>query len=67
MARTRTRIRYSEITELTPLVLQTFIERVEIHDRDKPSSKNATQKISIWYVDLGLIENVPDAQSEQTA
>ena len=47
--------KYTDITELTPTVLNEFIQRIEIHAPDKSSGKR-TQQIDIYYNSVGVID-----------
>ncbi|MEA4969828.1 MAG: DUF4368 domain-containing protein [Candidatus Pelethousia sp.] len=57
--------RYTEINELTAEILNLFIERVEVGERDEKWSHIAPQEISIYYRDIGLMDNVAEQQEEQ--
>ncbi len=54
--------KYSEITELTAELLNIFIEKIEVSERSIKNSRNATQKISIHYRDIGLVWYHGDTQ-----
>lgn len=56
---------YTEINELAAEILNLFIERVEVGKRDEKWSHIATQKISIYYRDIGLMDNVTEQQGKQ--
>jgi len=49
--------KYTEITELTPTILNEFIQRIEVHAPDKSSGKRI-QQIDIYYNAVGVI-NIP--------
>lgn len=58
--------RYTDITELTPTIVNELIDRIDIHKRDKRHSKKAVQQIDIHYNFIGVvgeldIENVVTA------
>jgi DNA invertase Pin-like site-specific DNA recombinase len=55
--------KYTEITELTPTVLNEFIKRIEVHAPDKSSGKR-TQQIDIYYNAVGVIDIPPDEELE---
>ena len=59
---------YTEIKELTPEILRTFVKRIEIGDRGKKYSRNAPQEIKIYYRDIGLVDEFPQemAGGEET-
>lgn len=48
--------KYTDLQELTPEILRTFIEKIVIHERDKPYSKKAHQQIDIYFTHIGMIE-----------
>ncbi len=56
---------YTQINELTAEILNLFIERVEVGERDEKWSHTAPQEISIYYRDIGLMDNVAEQQGEQ--
>ena len=47
--------KYTDIQELTPEILRTFIEKIVIHERDKWHSKSAHQQIDIYFTHIGNI------------
>ncbi|MCL2856725.1 MAG: recombinase family protein [Oscillospiraceae bacterium] len=47
--------KYTDITELTPTILNEFIQRVEVHAPDKSSGKRV-QQIDIFYNAVGVID-----------
>ncbi|MDL2287925.1 DUF4368 domain-containing protein [Oscillospiraceae bacterium OttesenSCG-928-F05] len=49
--------KYTDITELTPTILNEFISRIEIHAPDKSSGKRV-QQIDIYYNAVGVV-NIP--------
>ncbi len=60
--------KYTEINELTSEILRTFIQRVEIGERSKKYSRNAMQEVRIYYRDIGLLDDMPEANNgEPTA
>lgn len=48
--------RYSEITELTPDILQLFIEKIVVGEKSQKYSRTAEQCIWIYYRDIGLMD-----------
>jgi hypothetical protein len=54
--------RYTEFTELTPQILNEFIERVDIHEKDK-SGEKTTQTVDVFFNFIGNF-NVPDDYDE---
>lgn len=59
--------RYTEINELTPELLRTFISKVVVHERDVKYSRSAEQKIEIHYAHIGAMEYTGDTGLERTA
>ena len=49
---------YTEINELTAEILNLFIERVEVVEREEKWSHTAPQEVSIYYRDIGLLDTV---------
>ena len=47
--------KYTDLQELTPEILRTLIEKIVIHERDKPYSKKAHQQIDIYFTHIGMI------------
>jgi len=47
--------KYTDITELTPTVLNEFISRIEVHAPEKIDGKR-TQQIDIFYNAIGVID-----------
>ena len=58
--------KYTQINELTPEILHTFIERIEIGEREQRYSRTAPQEIRIIYRDIGLIDEMPETMRAQT-
>ena len=56
---------YTEIDELTAEILNLFIERVEVGEREAKWSHTAPQEINIYYRDIGLLDSVAEQQEEQ--
>ena len=46
---------YTDITELTPEILHTFISKIVIHEREKKWSKSSSQQIDIYFNYIGSI------------
>ena len=59
--------KYTEIPELTAEILHTFIERIEVGEREERYSRTAPQEIRIVYRDIGLIDELPETMQAQTA
>ena len=49
--------RHAAFTELTPAILNEFISRIEVHERDKKRAKQAIQHIGIYFNHIGRFEN----------
>ena len=47
--------KYTDLRELTPEVLRTFIERIIIHERTAKHIKTATQQIDIYFRYIGKL------------
>lgn len=47
--------KYTDLRELTPEVLRTFIEQIIIHERTAKHSKTATQQIDIYFRYIGKL------------
>ena len=58
--------KYTEIPELTAEILHTFIERIEVGEREERYSRTAPQEIRIVYRDIGLIDELPETMRGQT-
>ena len=54
--------RYTEITELTPELLWTFIERIDIGERLGRYNRNGMQEVRIIYRDIGVIDSALSAE-----
>lgn len=59
--------KYSQIDELTSEILRTFIQKVTIGERSKKHSRNAVQEIKIYYRDVGLLDDAPEADAAEAA
>lgn len=53
--------RYTDIAELTPTVLNEFIQRIEVHAPDKSSGKRI-QQVDIYYNAVGVIDIPTDEE-----
>ena len=51
--------KYTEINELIPELLHTFIKRIEVGERAKKYSRTASQEIVIHYRDIGILDDMP--------
>ena len=59
--------RYTDIKELTPEILRTFVQKIVIHEREQKHTKNAPQQIDIYYRYLGSPADVDESEPEKTA
>ena len=57
--------KYDHIDELTPELLRTFVKRIEVGERAKRYSRDAAQKIKIFYRDIGLVDDLPQSMAEE--
>ncbi len=46
---------YTNITELTPEIVRTFISKIVVHERTQKRAKNAEQQIDIYFNHIGNI------------
>lgn len=51
--------KYTQITELTSEILWTFIERIEICEREEKHRHYTPQEVRIYYRDIGLLDEIP--------
>ena len=58
--------RYADFTDLTPTILNEFISRIEVHERDKKRAKQAIQHIGIYFNHIGRFENELTQLAEPT-
>ena len=58
--------RHAAFTELTPAILNEFISRIEVHERDKKRAKQAIQHIGIYFNHIGRFENELTQLAEPT-
>lgn len=47
--------KYTDLQELTPEVLRTFISKIVIHERSVKRSKHAEQRIDIYFTNIGIV------------
>lgn len=57
--------RYTEIPELTPEILRLFISRIEVGERSEKRSRTAEQSIRIVYRDVGVMDSVEPADTDE--
>ena len=58
--------RYAAFTELTPAILNEFISKILVHERDVKRSKYAVHRIEVYFNHIGRFENELTAQLEPT-
>ena len=58
--------RYADFTDLTPTILNEFISRIEVHERDKKGARYAIQHIGIYFNHIGRFENELTQLAEPT-
>lgn len=58
--------RHAAFTELTPAILNEFISRIEVHERDQKRARYAIQHISIYFNYIGKFENEVTQLAEPT-
>ena len=58
--------RYADFAELTPAILNEFINRIEVHERDQKRARYAIQHIGIYFNHIGRFENELTQLAEPT-
>ena len=58
--------RHAAFTDLTPTILNEFISRIEVHERDQKRARYAIQHISIYFNYIGRFENEVTQLAEPT-
>ena len=58
--------RYADFAELTPAILNEFISRIEVHERDQKQARYAIQHIGIYFNHIGRFENELTQLAEPT-
>ena len=56
--------KYTRIDELTPEILNAFVDKIVIHERGKKDKKR-TQKINIYYSYVRIVDIPTDEEMEQ--
>lgn len=54
---------YTKLDTLTAEMLNLFIERVEVGEREERYSRTAAQSIDIYYRDIGLLDNFAESEA----
>ena len=58
--------KYTDIKELTPEILRTFVQKIVIHEREQKHTRNAPQQIDIHFRYLGMLADVGESELENT-
>ena len=58
--------RYADFAELTPAILNEFISKIEVHERDQKRARYAIQHIGIYFNHIGRFENELTQPAEPT-
>ena len=58
--------RYADFAELTPAILNEFISKIEVHERDQKRARYAIQHIGIYFNHIGRVENELTQLAEPT-
>lgn len=58
--------RYADFAELTPVILNEFISKIEVHERDQKRARYAIQHIGIYFNHIGRFENELTQLAEPT-
>ena len=56
--------KYTRIDELTPEVLNAFVDKIVVHEREKKDGKR-TQQIDIYYSYVGIVDIPTDAEMRE--
>jgi hypothetical protein len=56
---------YTNITELTPELLRTFISKIVVHEKAEKYSRTAEQKIEIYYNHIGAMDYAEYVKNEE--
>ena len=57
--------RYDNFDELTPTIINEFVEKILIHERDRKGSQTANQKVEIYFNFIGNYETPKEELSEE--
>jgi len=58
--------RYADFSVLTPAILNEFISRIEVHERDHKRARYAIQHVGIYFTYIGKFENELTELAEPT-
>ena len=56
--------KYTRIDELTPEILNAFVDKIVIHEREKKDGKR-TQQIDIYYSYVGIVDSPTDEEMRE--
>ena len=57
--------RYDNFDELTPTIINEFVEKILVHERDRKGSQTANQKVEIYFNFIGNYEPPKEELSEE--
>lgn len=57
--------RYDNFDELTPTIINEFVEKILVHERDRKGSQTANQKVEIYFNFIGNYEAPKEELSEE--
>ena len=57
--------RYDNFDELTPTIINEFVEKILVHERDQKGSQTANQKVEIYFNFIGDYEAPKEELSEE--
>ena len=57
--------RYADFTVLTPIMINEFVDKVIVHERDRKNSVQTTQKLEIYFNFIGNYEPSKEELSEE--
>lgn len=57
--------RYDNFDELTPTIINEFVEKILVHERDRKGSQSANQKVEIYFNFIGNYEPPKEELSEE--
>lgn len=58
--------RYADFTNLTPAILNEFVSKIVVHERDVKGAKYAVQRVEVYFNYIGKFENELTEQLEPT-
>ena len=57
--------RYDNFDEMTPTIINEFVEKILIHERDRKGGQTANQKVEIYFNFIGNYEPPKEELSEE--